>query len=153
MPRQAAIARLGRICCSGNFCAESTTCSISDWPCLRRKAGGRQVTRASVPLSNHPKTPARSPAHATILHMETGSRKATHKVRDLSGVGLVALGPPSSNRRRAFDSRTPLQLIFADSPTGCGNRTVNPDELRSSRRSAANLATDATGVAARLPTW
>ena len=52
-------------------------------------------------LSNHPKTPAQSPAHATIRRMETGSRKARHEALHLSGVGLVALGlPPSKQMTR-----------------------------------------------------
>jgi hypothetical protein len=55
--------------------------------------GRGQIGNESLdPLSDHPKTPAQSPAHATIRRMETGSRKARHKALHLGGVGLVALG-------------------------------------------------------------
>src|SRR5690242_8226776 len=39
--------------------------------------------------------------------------------------------------RVRFPHSAPI-LFLADNPTGSGNRTVNPDALRSSRRSAAN---------------
>jgi hypothetical protein len=120
VPRQAAIARRGRICCSGNFCAESIR-SNSDWPCLRRKAGGRQVTRARVPLSDHLKTPAQSPAHATIRRMEKGSRKATHEALDLSVVGHLALGLKTSKQvRQVRFPRSAPTYFLPTVPPGVG---------------------------------
>jgi hypothetical protein len=48
------------------------------------------------------------------------------------------LKPSKQMTQVRFPHSAPI-LFLADSPTGCGNRTINPDALRSSRRSAANL--------------
>src|SRR5207253_10796463 len=141
--------------CSANFWPESTR-SSSDWPCLRRKAGGRQVTRAKDPRSRTArKPPPKVRRTLRSVAWRRGAVKRNTKPSIFCERGWSSgYGPlPSKQMRRVRLPHSAPDPYFADSPTGGGNRTVNPDALRSSRRSAANLTTDATGVAAKLSTW
>jgi hypothetical protein len=103
-------------------------------------------------LSNHPKPPAQSPAHATIRRMETGSRKATHEALVFSERGWSSgFGPLPSKQMRwvRLPHSAPNPISLPTVPPGVGTgllirtrcfRAAGRQPIRSHRRSGAALS-------------
>jgi hypothetical protein len=91
-------------------------------------------------LSNQPKTPAQVRRTLRSVAWRRGAVKRHTKPSMRAGLvwwlWAFAFQADEAGSIPAPRSRS---FSIADSPTGCGNRIVTPDALRSSRRSAANF--------------